>query len=110
MAPGSSSKSRKTMIDQPAAFAILGLLHLNGGQAYGYELMRRFTAPDLLADILHLSQSMLYQHLKRLHAAGLLTFTTEAQASRPPRQMCRLTAEGTEKLESWIGAPVAHVR
>jgi DNA-binding PadR family transcriptional regulator len=98
------------MAHQPAELAILGLLRLNGGSAYGYELMRRFLAPDPLAGIIHLSQPMLYQHLKKLARLAWIEIETEQQTARPPRQICRLTETGREELDRWLGEPVAHTR
>ena len=98
----------------PAAQAILALLSLNdgagGGEGYGYDLARQFSAGQPLAEIIHLEPGMLYHHLKRLDRAGWISGSLEPQGSRPPRQIYRITAAGREELSRWLTEPVARTR
>jgi len=96
--------------EQPAEHAILALLALHDGTTHGYDLMRHFAPTEPLAEILHLSQSMLYQHLKELDRAGWLTFEVERRETRPPRQVCHLTDAGRSELDRWLREPVGHTR
>lgn len=94
----------------PAEHALLGLLSLAGGTAHGYDLARQFRRDQPLGEVIRLEPAMLYKHLKKLARLGWLTMTTEDQAPRPPRQICRLTASGEAELRRWLGEPVARTR
>jgi PadR family transcriptional regulator AphA len=97
----------------PAAQAILALLSLNdasGGEGYGYDLARQFSAGQPLAEIIHLEPGMLYHHLKRLDRAGWISGSLEPQGSRPPRQIYTITDAGRAELSRWLGEPVARTR
>lgn len=97
----------------PAAQAILALLSLNdalGGEGYGYDLARQFSAGQPLAEIIHLEPGMLYHHLKRLDRAGWIAGSLEPQGSRPPRQVYTITEAGREELNRWLTEPVARTR
>lgn len=90
--------------------ALLGLIVHVGGEAHGYELARHFDAGQSLGEVLHIEQSMLYQHLKKLERRGLLTVSLQPQGTRPPRQMYRITADGRIELRRWLAEPVARTR
>ena len=98
----------------PAAQAILALLSLTdgvgGGEGYGYDLARQFSAGQPLAEIIHLEPGMLYHHLKRLDKAGWIAGSLEPQGSRPPRQIYRITDAGRDELSRWLTEPVARTR
>jgi DNA-binding PadR family transcriptional regulator len=94
----------------PAEHALLGLLSLAGGTAHGYDLARQFRRDQPLGEVIRLEPAMLYKHLKKLARLGWLTMTTEDQAPRPPRQICRLTSGGEAELRRWLGEPVARTR
>ncbi len=98
----------------PAAQAILALLSLSdgagGGEGYGYDLARQFSAGQPLAEIIHLEPGMLYHHLKRLDKAGWIAGSLEPQGSRPPRQIYRITDAGRAELSRWLTEPVARTR
>lgn len=94
----------------PAEHALLGLIVLAGGEAYGYELARRFSDEHPLGDVFHLEQAMLYQHLKKLERFGWLAMELQPQDARPPRRMVRITDEGRAELDRWLKEPVARTR
>jgi PadR family transcriptional regulator, regulatory protein AphA len=94
----------------PAEHALLGLIVLAGGEAYGYELARRFSAEDPLGEVFRLEQAMLYQHLKKLERLGWLTMELQPQEARPPRRMYGITAAGRAELDRWLREPVARTR
>jgi PadR family transcriptional regulator AphA len=97
----------------PAAQAILALLSLNdvsGGEGYGYDLARQFSAGQPLAEIIHLEPGMLYHHLKRLDRSGWISGSLEPQGSRPPRQIYTITDAGRAELSRWLTEPVARTR
>lgn len=93
-----------------AEHALLGLIAHVGGSAHGYELARHFDAGQSLGDVMHIEQSMLYQHLKKLERRGLLTVSLQPQGTRPPRQVYRITADGHAELRRWLAEPVARTR
>ncbi len=86
--------------------ALLGLLM--AGPRHGYELHRDFRAG--LGRVWQIGLSQLYAQLKRLAEAGLVTVETEAQPSRPPRKVYRLTPAGREAFLAWLQRPTPHVR
>jgi DNA-binding PadR family transcriptional regulator len=96
--------------ETPAEHALLGLLELNGGHGYGYELARRFAVNGPLGLVIRLVTGMLYHQLKKLERAGGVTSTRETQEAHPPRQVYRLTAAGREELRRWLAAPISHTR
>jgi DNA-binding PadR family transcriptional regulator len=94
----------------PAEHALLGLIVLEHGEAYGYELAHHFETGRPLGDVLRLEQAMLYQYLKKLERQGWVTGSLQPQGSRPPRQVYRLTPAGSAELRRWLEAPVARTR
>jgi PadR family transcriptional regulator AphA len=96
--------------EMPAEHALLGLIVLGGGEAYGYDLARHFDAEQPLGAVLRLEQAMLYQHLKKLERREWLSGSLRQQGSRPPRQMYHVTAAGRAELRRWLEAPVARTR
>jgi DNA-binding PadR family transcriptional regulator len=103
-------KARATSGIPLAEHALLGLIAHVGGEAHGYELARYFDAGQSLGEVLHIEQSMLYQHLKKLERRGLLTVSLRPQGTRPPRQMYRITGDGRTELRRWLAEPVVRTR
>jgi DNA-binding PadR family transcriptional regulator len=88
--------------------ALLGLLHER--PIHAYEMYQRLSAVDVLRLVWRLKQSHLYALLAKLEADGLVTSSTEAQGTRPPRRMLRLTPIGEDAFAGWIATPVRHGR
>jgi DNA-binding PadR family transcriptional regulator len=85
----------------PTEAAIVGLLV--DGERSGYDLIKGigrsvgyFWAP---------AKSQLYDVLPRLVGAGLASVRTIRQASRPDKQLYRITARGRAALADWINTP-----
>jgi PadR family transcriptional regulator AphA len=87
---------------------LLGLLA--GRPRHGYDLAREFADGTTLGDIVHLESGMLYAHLKKLQKEGWVAAEMEPQASRPPRRIFSLTAEGETELNRWLSEPVSKTR
>lgn len=82
--------------------ALLGLLH--DEPCSGYALRKVFQDTPMF----HFSDSpgSIYPALRRLEGRGMLRSTIEAARTLRPRQVYRLTREGTAALEAWLSAPV----
>ena len=85
----------------PTEAAILGLLSM--GEASGYDLLKAarrsvgyFWAP---------AKSQLYGVLPRLVEAGLASSRTVRQASKPDKQLYRITKAGSAALRDWVNSP-----
>jgi PadR family transcriptional regulator PadR len=63
---------------------------LQGGEAYGYEILRRLAEAEPLA----ITESTVYPALARLAKDGLLAVRVAPSPAGPPRRYYRLTAEG----------------
>lgn len=82
-------------------FALLGFLaeHPN----HGYELHQLLACE--LGHIWHVSQSQVYNILKRLELHGDITGLLQEQNKLPSRMLYELTSAGKERFEAWLNAP-----
>ena len=78
--------------------ALLGLLY--GGLGHGYDLHRKVNAD--LGQVWHLSQSQAYSILKRLEARGYISVEEILQEKLPPRQLLRITPQGSQRFIDWL--------
>jgi len=67
---------------------------LEGGEAYGYELLQRLARAEGLA----ITESTVYPILARLTEEGLLTVRAAPSPAGPPRRYYRLTRIGRARL------------
>ena len=88
--------------------ALLGLLRAR--PMHAYEMHQQLVQAEALGLVWRLKQGHLYALLARLESAGLITASTEAQGTRPPRRMLALTRAGEASYAAWLAAPVAHGR
>lgn len=95
---------------KPAELAIIGLLYLSGKGSHGYDLARHFASGEPLGEVLRLEPGMLYHHLKRMEASGLVESVVMEQQSRPARQRYTLSSEGKHALFEWLNQPVSRTR
>jgi DNA-binding PadR family transcriptional regulator len=79
-------------------YAVLGLL--THGEKSGYDL--RKAAERSVGYFWTPAKSRIYAILPRLVDAGLVRRRDVAQASRPDKQLYRLTAKGEEALRRWV--------
>ncbi len=87
--------------------ALLALLHQEPG--YGYELKKRFQ--ESLGPIWPLQEAQVYNNLRILERAGLVTLEARVpQEKRPDRKEYRLTEAGRAELEDWLATPVSSHR
>lgn len=84
-------------------FAILGFL--DEEPLHGYELHRRLV--HYLGQIWHISQSQLYNILKRLEKRGDIQGEQWEQPGLPERRVFHLTEQGRQRYETWLAAPSA---
>ena len=82
--------------------ALLGLLHDEPRSGYALRKVFQDTPMFIFSD----SPGSIYPALRRLEARGTLRSTVEAARTLRPRQVFRLTREGTAALEAWLSAPV----
>jgi len=77
---------------------VLGLLA--EGERSGYDLLKR--AESSVAHMWSPARSQLYAVLPRLVDAGLARRRNVRQASRPDKQLYKLTAAGREAVRHWL--------
>lgn len=82
-------------------YALLGFLAQK--PAHGYELHQRLSSE--LGQVWHVSQSQVYNILKRLDGQGYIQGEIEEQEKLPARQMYTLTGSGRQRLEDWLITP-----
>lgn len=85
--------------------ALLGLLSL--GPMSGYDI--RQLIPQSIGHFWSESYGQIYPGLKRLAATGLASKKTERKKGSPDRHVYSLTAEGRERLRTWLKLPVVEV-
>jgi len=91
-------------IPMTTELALLGFL--NEQPMHGYEIHRRMSDPKGLGQVWHIKQSQLYSLLGKLEDAGYITSILEAQDSKPPRKIYRLSATGRSTYTEWLKEPV----
>jgi len=94
-------------ISEPAEYAILGLLESQ--PMHGYEMFQQFKS-GALGQIVHLEMSQMYAFLKKLERLKYIEAQLEAQGSRPPRKIFRLTEQGRRTFFQWLKEPVERPR
>ena len=82
------SQVRKGLVE----LCVLGAL--DGGEAYGYEILQRLARADNLA----ITESTVYPILARLAKQGVLAVRVAPSPSGPPRRYYRLTDTGRARL------------
>lgn len=82
-------------------YALLGLLAQQPD--HGYELHQRLVAE--LGQVWHISQSQVYNILKRLETQGDITGTVQEQEKLPSRLFYQLTPTGRARFEAWLNTP-----
>jgi PadR family transcriptional regulator PadR len=85
-----SSQLKKGLVELAALAALRA-----GGEAYGYQLLRRLALNPLLAT----TESTLYPVLSRLAEEGLVSVRQAPSPTGPPRRYYKLTATGQDHLE-----------
>jgi DNA-binding PadR family transcriptional regulator len=88
--------------------ALLGLVRQR--PMHAYEIHQTLTQAEALGLVWQLKQGQTYALLTRLEDAGFVASTLEAQDTRPPRKILRLTPEGEAAFARWLATPVRHGR
>ncbi len=81
--------------------AILVLLEREPGS--GYDLSQRFAKG--IGNFWQASHQQIYQQLKALNSAGLVSHCTQEQAGKPDRKEYQITAQGKAALSQWMNQP-----
>jgi len=76
---------------------------------HGYELGRSIEE-GFGSSLWRIATSQLYAVLHRLEEAGWATAHVEASEARPTRKVYAVTDEGRRTFETWVNAPVPHLR
>jgi DNA-binding PadR family transcriptional regulator len=79
---------------------ILGLIAAQ--PKHGYDLLALFQAQEELGRVWTLSQSQLYNVLKRLERKGFIHGEKRQSSMAPTRTEYRITPTGYKKLEEWL--------
>ncbi len=79
---------------------ILGLIAAQ--PKHGYDLLAHFQAQDELGHVWTMSQSQLYNVLKRLERKGLIQGEKRESSMAPTRTEYKITPTGYKKLEEWL--------
>jgi len=82
-------------------YVLLGFLYEN--PSHGYELHRRLT--EEFGYIWHVSQSQIYNILKRLDEQGYIHSTPFEQEKLPTRQLLHLSETGVKRFIDWLETP-----
>ncbi len=82
-------------------YALLGFLAEQPN--HGYELHQRLAGE--LGHVWHVSQSQVYNILKRLEAHGDITGSLQEQEKLPSRLLFDLTPAGRARFETWLDTP-----
>lgn len=93
--------SRKSAYSGPLSpeYALLGLLQ--SSPAHGYELYQKLSSD--LSQVWHISLSQAYNILNRLESQGFIAAERLSQEKLPARRSFRLTPQGEERFERWLG-------
>jgi PadR family transcriptional regulator, regulatory protein AphA len=79
------------------------LVTLADEAATGYEITKRFERG--LGNFWQASHQQIYQELKRMAGAKLVSVKTVAQETRPTKKVHKITAAGVRELERWLKLP-----
>jgi PadR family transcriptional regulator PadR len=79
-------------------YCVLALLR-DGGEQYGFDLVRQLSAADELVT----SEGTIYPLLTRLRQEGLVETTWRESTQGPPRRYYKITREGKAALETFAG-------
>lgn len=82
-------------------YALLGFLTVK--PAHGYDLHRQLSTE--LGDVWHASIGHVYNQLKRMEKAGLVTGKVMRGDSLPAQRQYRLTAQGRLAFSAWLRKP-----
>ncbi len=91
-----------------ADYAIMGLLREQ--PRHGYELAEAFREGGDLAPVCGMPNNVLYAQVHRLERFGLVVGTVEAVGDTRHRTILRLTPDGEQAFQDWLGEPVARMR
>lgn len=78
---------------------------------HGYDIAAELAPDAELGSVWRVSRPLVYRALDRLEALGLIEAgREEAGAGGPPRRVYGPCRRGRDRLDRWLGQPVAHLR
>jgi PadR family transcriptional regulator AphA len=90
-------------------WAVLGVLC--EAPAHGFAVARRVAETETIGQVWTMNRPAVYRAIHDLATSGLIVEAGTSQSERgPARELYAVTAEGRERLERWLAAPVEHVR
>jgi DNA-binding PadR family transcriptional regulator len=90
-------------------WAVLGVLV--GKARHGYDIAAELQPGTPIGDAWTLTRQLVYRALERLEALGLAEpHHTEPSSAGPPRTIYGATSRGRTTLDTWLVAPVDHIR
>jgi len=90
----------------PVQYVVLGVLLEE--PRHGYELREELELR--LGALWRIASSQLYSVLHRLEDRNWASARVQSEGPRPSRKVYTPTAEGAEAFETWVSAPVSHLR
>jgi PadR family transcriptional regulator AphA len=88
--------------------ALLGFMHER--PMHGYEIHQHLAGLAGLGLVWQVKLSHLYAMLDKLEGDGYIIGRQQAQDTRPPRRIFRLTSAGRKAFHDWLSRPVSHGR
>jgi DNA-binding PadR family transcriptional regulator len=98
------------LVRQPLTLEHALLGYLNERPMHGYEIHQNMASLAGLGLVWQVKQSHLYAMLDKLEGDGYIAGKQQAQDTRPPRRVFRLTGAGRKAFRAWLGRPVSHGR
>ena len=95
-------KFQKQLSAGSVSLVLLSVLGQAREPMYGYQIGKRLEKNG--EGFLSGKQGALYPVLRKLDAAGLLASELAPSTAGPPRRYYRITGQGREVLNAWIGA------
>lgn len=87
-------------------YALLGILKEE--PRHGYELKTLFD--EKVGEFWSLNYGQIYTTLDRLEKDGLVSYTEEAQDSRPDKKVYYISPKGVQELGRWLQEPIKKTR
>jgi PadR family transcriptional regulator PadR len=96
---GLNKKFQKEILSGVTALVLLSVMEQGKEPMYGYQIAKLL---DTGEEDTPVKQGALYPVLRSLENSSLLESKVEPSISGPPRRYYRITALGSQTLESWI--------
>jgi PadR family transcriptional regulator AphA len=105
--PAATTTAQRTATLTTTEAAVLALLAIEGERS-GYDLLKLVS--KAIGHVWTPARSRLYAVLPRIVEAGLAESRHVRQATRPDKQLYRITPAGREALDAWLGEVTPQAR